>query len=191
MRPAHWERAESQVSEETTMPSISTRNAKLLNTVLTRLEALCDSRPAVECAVPAEAKEAVRLYVQSWVIPVVERVLEDKPYDRYNDRYMLEDAERDTMWREKGAVRCECGQRGGWQHAVDCRIGAAAHLSRRMRADIPFEVAGTPPLLAYATPQTQLSGIYSLPLMFADEAERADALALIAERCPDAYVIRV
>ncbi len=41
-----------------------------------RLEALCDVDNDSECAIDPEHKEAVRLYVQSWVTPLLSRALE-------------------------------------------------------------------------------------------------------------------
>ena len=49
------------------------RDQRRLKSVLAKLEALCDSENDRPCAVAAEHKRAVAPYVESWVIPLLEK----------------------------------------------------------------------------------------------------------------------
>lgn len=50
------------------------RDKQRIEAAILRLKALTNLRNRA-CDVPAEAKEAVRLYVNTWVIPTLERIL--------------------------------------------------------------------------------------------------------------------
>jgi hypothetical protein len=99
------------------MPSMTKKNVALIVSAIAKLEALCDTRPGIECSVDKGAKVAVRPYLQSWVIPILERLLDPAPYALYRDKHILSDAERDAFWAARGKPRCgECGRRAPWSH---------------------------------------------------------------------------
>lgn len=62
------------------MAQLNKSQRAMLEAVETKLQALITRRSP--CAVPYEAKEAIRLYVESWVLPNLREVLEADQKDR-------------------------------------------------------------------------------------------------------------
>lgn len=160
------------------MPKMSTRNRMMVISALTKLEALIDTRDAVECSVKKDAKDDVRPYVSGWVIPILERLLDEEPLKLYKDRHILNEAERDTRWYDSGKSRCQCGRRAPWQHARKCAIGGAIARAEEIRKN-HYNDYGTAAPAAYLP----ISGeTILLPILFDDYEERAEMAEFMREQ---------
>jgi hypothetical protein len=89
------------------MSKLTQSQRAVVEAIHTRLTALIT--PASPCAIAPEHKEAVRLYVQSWILSDVAALLESTPSEW-----------ADTVYYAKQVAKPEAWERVYGKHVLDC-----------------------------------------------------------------------
>ena len=63
------------------IPLLNERQERVLRTAIKRLEDLCDTSPKSMCGVENAAKKECRVYVETWIIPQLQFLLDHAEYE--------------------------------------------------------------------------------------------------------------